>query len=395
MSTNITGMRRWLDAAIDRGLTPKEAVQFIELYLEHDYGTKRLGTEFFPHLTPLAARSKARRLCALFERLSPDGVYEDDSMVDEENFTEEPPCGCMGDPDAVEHVTEYDGILERARDAFRSMMGSPLYTDGYQGKKRNGKYRKILVCGDLHIPFHDERAVRMMLEEERDIDEVVINGDLLDLMQSSHFTKPHTVRIAEDELAHARALVEEMSKMYPKVTLVKGNHDKRSEKQVQKYLPHLMPLFVSPLQLISYAVPNVNVACNPVPNSGAISDLTPEIDANFYYSVGDLLCTHLDVASKLKGVSAERSLLWMFEWMEELPMERAPKVLIQGHTHRLARLDMSHHRMAIEGACLCKPQGYVFETTGRYSPTNLGYVVITQDQEGNTLLNETRIVRLD
>src|SRR6056297_3044228 len=48
------------------------------------------------------------------------------------------------------------------------------------------KARRVLVLSDIHMPYHDKRALELAIEEgkKHKVDAILINGDLLDMYQA-------------------------------------------------------------------------------------------------------------------------------------------------------------------------------------------------------------------
>lgn len=102
-------------------------------------------------------------------------------------------------------------------------------------------YRRIGVMNDLHIPFHDPRAVDLVLDifEDSQVDEIAINGDLLDFYGlNQHGPKhPNVIESLEDEFFQGLQFIEQLRDRFPntKITLVAGNHENRLDRFVLKY----------------------------------------------------------------------------------------------------------------------------------------------------------------
>ena len=100
--------------------------------------------------------------------------------------------------------------------------------------------RKIGVCGDLHLPFGDPVAVELTMRLFKDygVDEIVLNGDLLDMYGvNMHGPKhPDIIHTLEDELVQGRLFLETLRKEFPKAKIhyIFGNHEDRLERFILK-----------------------------------------------------------------------------------------------------------------------------------------------------------------
>lgn len=104
--------------------------------------------------------------------------------------------------------------------------------ENLQVSLKNGK---VVICSDVHIPFHDKKAVDAFLKycKEKQPEIVVLNGDILDMFMLSRFTKGEG-RNPLAEIVLCRQFLKDIKKAVPeaKVYYVIGNHecfDKRTE----------------------------------------------------------------------------------------------------------------------------------------------------------------------
>ena len=100
--------------------------------------------------------------------------------------------------------------------------------------------KRILVCSDLHIPYHNPKHVELMLSvaESVGIDELVLNGDVLDAYNlNSHGPKdPKVFSSLEDEYQAGRDFLIESKKRLKgvKIVFLGGNHEDRLDRFVVK-----------------------------------------------------------------------------------------------------------------------------------------------------------------
>lgn len=90
---------------------------------------------------------------------------------------------------------------------------------------------KLLVVGDLHIPFHDIDAIKIAFRygKENGCDGVLLNGDTMDFHFASKFLRDPRYRDAEKELTVGRMFLENLRKFMPqsRIYYKVGNHDQR------------------------------------------------------------------------------------------------------------------------------------------------------------------------
>lgn len=100
--------------------------------------------------------------------------------------------------------------------------------------------KKVMITGDYHIPFMDDKAYNVMKAyvKKYNPDVFVINGDFLDCYSISEFDKnPSRKSSLKDEIESGRKILRDLRKSLPKKTeiyFLDGNHDYRIERRLWK-----------------------------------------------------------------------------------------------------------------------------------------------------------------
>lgn len=106
------------------------------------------------------------------------------------------------------------------------------------------KGRRVLVLSDIHCPFHDKEAVFQALDYglTRNADCVLLNGDFLDFIGISTFSKDGEVCPVADEIKMARALLSAIRGMFPEASIYykMGNHEDRFNRYMCARAPELL-----------------------------------------------------------------------------------------------------------------------------------------------------------
>jgi predicted phosphodiesterase len=93
----------------------------------------------------------------------------------------------------------------------------------------NRVYRKILVLPDMHAPWVNwgalEQAHRWYLSHKPEL--VVCLGDITDQKIWSHWSKDTDDMSPSDELKAAKKCLERLHDMFPRMVILRGNHDSR------------------------------------------------------------------------------------------------------------------------------------------------------------------------
>lgn len=170
--------------------------------------------------------------------------------------------------------------------------------------------RRIGVINDLHIPFHDKKAVDLTLDIFQDIkiDKLILNGDIVDFINLSlHGPKhPEIKETVEDEINQTLDFLKNLRKRFPKIQIVFlfGNHEDRLDRWIMQKCPSFWNLLRldKMLQLeqldiewypynYEYQVYDSNLYVQHSPPSysqnAAMTCLKMKMDASYIYA-----CTH-------------------------------------------------------------------------------------------------------
>lgn len=97
---------------------------------------------------------------------------------------------------------------------------------------------RTVVINDVHIPFHDAKAVSALEKffREEQVDALVINGDLLDCYSISDFETDPRKPLLADEIKEARRILHRWRSflLNADIYLTEGNHEQRLERLVKR-----------------------------------------------------------------------------------------------------------------------------------------------------------------
>ena len=114
--------------------------------------------------------------------------------------------------------------------------------------QRAEKMQRVLFIPDVHVPYHDRRAFRLLLKiaKAEKFDTVVILGDFCDFYQVSfHAKSPDRVLRFKDELRQAAKLLRELEACgFKRKIYVHGNHEHRLTRYLCDKAPELYELVV-------------------------------------------------------------------------------------------------------------------------------------------------------
>ena len=92
----------------------------------------------------------------------------------------------------------------------------------------NIKGKEILVLSDIHIPFHDKKALNIALQYAKECDTILLNGDIIDFHGLSRFIKNPEKSFINREILIAKEFLELLRANFKGEILYKiGNHEDR------------------------------------------------------------------------------------------------------------------------------------------------------------------------
>lgn len=105
---------------------------------------------------------------------------------------------------------------------------------------------KFIVISDIHYPYHDTKAIKCVLDfiQDKDIDTIILNGDILDFYDVSSFDKdPDRVNSLQKEIDMSTKFFKKLRTIKPdaRIVFIKGNHEYRLERYLKKH-PELYSL---------------------------------------------------------------------------------------------------------------------------------------------------------
>jgi hypothetical protein len=171
--------------------------------------------------------------------------------------------------------------------------------------------------------------------------------------------------------------------------MISGNHDARPTKQVQNKLPGLMPLLMHPLVWLSMGIKNIEFKNLSVPNTAPVLNFGKDYSLDFAGLHSNALFGHFE---GFCGDDAVRKLdAWLMEWSHILKIQ-APRMVLQGHTHRLGMDFTPTGKLLVSTGCMAKPQEYQLLQHGKYKPPVQGFVKLYKNNNGEFDLNRTQLI---
>jgi len=245
---------------------------------------------------------------------------------------------------------------------------------------------KILSLSDIHFPFQNQEIIDQVIETHKDADILVLNGDLLDGYAASSFAKEKNIPM-HLEYTMALEFVRKMAGMFSQVYIVRGNHEQRLEKYFANKIDPTMQMFACKDTL--YYLAKGYILNEDGEHLGTI-----EMPNVFYNPQGNPWILQLNKTVFLHPSSFTSAplstVIKACDYLQNFLDWDSYDCVVMGHTHKLGKA-VYKGKLVMEQGCLVKIMDYQRSAKFTREATTLGYAVIYQDEEGNTLFNETDV----
>jgi predicted phosphodiesterase len=243
--------------------------------------------------------------------------------------------------------------------------------------KRQENKKTVGYLTDIHMPYHDEEALQIAMQEILSCDpqEIIMGGDVPDFYKVSAWKKDPDRMPFIEELHEARRGILGMAKKFKKqkVTYIQGNHEER----IQSYLWTKAPDIAGLKELI-------------LPKLLRINDVGWDYVDNKKRLMNRLGPYHLGKLNILHG--HEIRMGWGAINLAKIYYDRCRTNVLVGHHHRaqewiVRTLDRKH-----EGSWLV---GFLGELSPEFMPHNdwvHGFAIITVYSDGDFKVENKKII---
>lgn len=241
---------------------------------------------------------------------------------------------------------------------------------------------KVLVLSDLHIPFHRNDILDIVVKYKDEISTIVFNGDIVDCKPISKFVELGRGSLI-DEMAICHELLKEIDNLTPGIrkVMVVGNHESRMEKYMANNRNELNDLHSSNiLREICDGFKKADHNKGTIIYYNKLSNY--EVLDDWYFEYNGMICCHPISFSKVPARTAYNAVEYFVR--NGINFDTC----LVAHTHHYgACMDLGKY--TVETGCLCKPQSY--SSTGKlsYVPQDYGYHLAVF-KNGKYDINESR-----
>jgi hypothetical protein len=247
----------------------------------------------------------------------------------------------------------------------------------------------------MHAPFQHDGAIWGMIQRTAHrAERLVIAGDLADMFNMSSYAKFKRQYTALEEIIRVQGLLQLFAESYPEVVVLRGNHDDRFIKNLQRMgmQPDLFEVFnflhgeysLHPVYVLARAFKNVRIV-DPLKLDNA--------EFAYLYQQGDAIVSHAESFSQIPNKAVGSVIQSLKSFHEPQGLVKPFKIVIQAHTHQAGLTFCDYGIVGIENGCLCTVPDYSADP--RRLPRRasiLGWTELIQDSAGNTDIEQTRFV---
>lgn len=230
---------------------------------------------------------------------------------------------------------------------------------------------KTLILSDLHIPYHNNKAIELSLDYgvKHGANCILINGDMIDFYPISRFEKDPRQRSIKQEFEAVRQFLKYLRQKFPLARIVfkLGNHDERWEKWLIVKAPELLDMEEFQLEVIlGFAELGIEIVKNKRP-----------------ITIGKLIVLHGHEVFGMGGVNPARAIF-----------TKTLESVLVGHYHRTSQHSepsmTGHTFSAVSQGCLCGLNP-AFMPINKW---NLGFSFVTLDiKTGDYELYNKQIIK--
>lgn len=282
----------------------------------------------------------------------------------------------------------YNTIRQQIKDLYGLDVGWDLVRYHAVKKYRQRERRCVtnnytaLILSDLHIP-HQLDCLLEILEQHKDVDAVVLNGDIIDCDEISTYDSAESKPLIS-EMADVHRILLLIEKKIPGVPkyLIRGNHEERWARYLARTGTALNALHSLNIleEIVSgftaYDHPN-NTAfyCEPLTNYTVID--------NWWIQMQDIIICHPTSFSKIECRTAANACDYFFNQGLDF------SAVIVGHTHRQGMI-VHNGYLGVEQGCLCEQMKYSKKGDLSYTPWDNGYYLACFNN-GKLDVNKSRL----
>ena len=251
---------------------------------------------------------------------------------------------------------------------------------------KENKKKKVMIINDVHVPYQHEKLLDE-IKKHKNIDYLVIGGDLIDCESCSSFQMLERPTL-EEELVAAHEFIQEINKIInAEIICIKGNHEERLEREICKMQKKgLQRLLDSQLLRMLEEGFKFNIGTKRKKYK-AIENFK-YIDKWYARLFDNLVICHPKDFSNVPAKIAEKSA----EYFLNRGIIEKDDIIFIGHTHKFSQIVSTRRQdvFVVENGCSCKPMDYSDRGNLNYGNQVNCYTIVEFEEGGKIDRNDIK-----
>ena len=251
---------------------------------------------------------------------------------------------------------------------------------------KENKKKKVMIINDVHVPYQHDGLLDE-IKKHKDMDYLVIGGDLIDCESCSSFQMLERPTL-EEELVAAHEFIQEINKIInAEIICIKGNHEERLEREICKMQNKgLQRLLDSQLLRMLEEGFKFNIGTKRKKYK-AIENFK-YIDKWYARLFDNLVICHPKDFSNVPAKIAEKSA----EYFLNRGIIEKDDIIFIGHTHKFSQIVSTRRQdvFVVENGCSCKPMDYSDRGNLNYGNQVNCYTIVEFEEGGKIDRNDIK-----
>lgn len=221
-------------------------------------------------------------------------------------------------------------------------------------RKLENKKKKIMIINDVHVPYQHDGLLDE-IRKHKDMDYLVIGGDLIDCESCSSFQMLERPTL-EEELVAAHEFIQEINKIIDaEIICIKGNHEERLEREICKMQNKGLQRLLDS-QLLRMLEEGFKFSIGTKRKKYKAIENFKYIDKWYARLFDNLVICHPKDFSNVPAKIAEKSA----EYFLNRGIIEKDDIIFIGHTHKFSQIVSTRRQdvFVVENGCSCKPMDY-------------------------------------
>ena len=221
-------------------------------------------------------------------------------------------------------------------------------------RKLENKKKKVMIINDVHVPYQHDGLLDE-IRKHKDMDYLVIGGDLIDCESCSSFQMLERPTL-EEELVAAHEFIQEINKIIDaEIICIKGNHEERLEREICKMQNKGLQRLLDS-QLLRMLEEGFKFSIGTKRKQYKAIENFKYIDKWYARLFDNLVICHPKDFSNVPARIAEKSA----EYFLNRGVIEKDDVIFIGHTHKFSQIVSTRRQdvFVVENGCSCKAMDY-------------------------------------